>query len=192
LVATRVQVWAALDRMSRLVRAANPLDLSAVPWQQAARDVVKWLERDGLALDGGLRMEPAPQDQPDAALLRVAWRGPWPEDHPIVVRTVDRVIERLSTGALLNRYPADVDDGRPGADSPDLQASLWGVRALAVTGRWEEAHDRMERILALGGSLGLLSETADPLSGELLGNLPCTAVHLALIEAALALERGPI
>jgi GH15 family glucan-1,4-alpha-glucosidase len=101
------------------------------------------------------------------------------------------VLERLGTGAFLNRYPTEIDDGRPGPDSPDLLASLWAVRALAALSRWEEAHDRMERICALGGQLGLLSEAVDPLSGELLGNLPAAGVHLALVEAALALEAGP-
>jgi hypothetical protein len=49
----------------------------------------------------------------------------------------------------------------------------------------------MEAVCALSGNLGLLAETADPLSGELMGNLPSTATHLALIDAALCLEAGP-
>ena len=49
----------------------------------------------------------------------------------------------------------------------------------------------MEAVVGTAGSVGLLSEAADPVSGELLGNLPYTAVHLALVEAALALAGGP-
>jgi GH15 family glucan-1,4-alpha-glucosidase len=122
-----------------------------------------------------------------------AWRrrGPWPPFHPVVVRTVERTIERLESGRLLYRLPATVDDGRAGPDNPDLLASLWGVRALARLERWEEAHERMEAVLALAGPVGLLSEAADPTSGELLGNLPSTAVHLAVIDAATALAAGP-
>ncbi len=191
LTASRVQAWGALDRMARLARAANPLDLDAVGWQQAAAEILKALERDALADDGGLRMDTGPAQHADSALLRLAWSGPWPPWHPLVVATVDRTLERLSTGAVVHRYSAEVDDGRSGADSPDLLASLWGVRALAALQRWEEAHDRMERICALGGPLGLLSEAVDPLSGEMLGNRPAAGVHLALVEAALALEGGP-
>ncbi|MCU4184305.1 hypothetical protein K6U06_08020 [Acidiferrimicrobium sp. IK] len=191
LTATRVQAWVALERMARLARAANPLDLDAVGWQQEAAAVLRALERDSLAAGGGLKMDTGPAQHADAALLRLAWSGPWPPEHPLVVATVDRVLERLSSGAVLHRYPAELDDGRAGADSPDLVASLWAVRALATLGRWEEAHDRMERICALGGPLGLLSEAVDPLSGEMLGNRPSAGAHLALLEAALALEAGP-
>jgi alpha,alpha-trehalase len=191
LVASRVQAWYALERTARLTRAGNPLDLDAAGWQLTAREIVKWLETDALAADGGLRLGPSPHDYADAALLRVAWRAPWPADHAIVVRTVDRTLERLSNGPLMLCHSPEIDDGRAGPDSPDLLASLWAVRALAALGRWEEAHDRMERICALPGPSGIFSTAADPLSGELLGNLPASGVHLAVIDAAEALELGP-
>jgi hypothetical protein len=193
LVASRLQAWFALDRMARLARAANPLDLEAVGWQQEARSLLGWLDREGLAPDHGLRRAGTPggDDGPDAALLRVAWRGPWPVAHPVVATTVDRVLEQLSSGGLVYRYPERVDDGRAGPDSPDLLASAWAVRALAALGRWEEAHVRMETLLGARGQVGLLAEAADPVSGELMGNLPSAGVHLAVMEAAVALSAGP-
>jgi len=193
LVASRIQAWYALDRMARLGRATNPLDLQAASWHQEARQVLAWLETDGLATGGGLRRDGTPggDDEPDAALLRMAWRGPWPTAHPFVAATVDRVLEQLGSGHLLYRHPERIDDGRAGPDSPDLLASLWAVRALTELGRWEEAHERLEAVVGLAGPTGLLAEAADPVSGELLGNLPGTAVHLAVVDAALALAAGP-
>ncbi|MDQ2754319.1 MAG: glycoside hydrolase family 15 protein [Actinomycetota bacterium] len=201
LVSSRLATWRALDRMTRLAQTANPFDLVAAAWHQEAGDVLHSLERDAIAPDGGLlrvmtpgdgpRRATAPDDRPDAALLPVAWQGPWPSTHPIVLSTVDRILGRLSSGPFVSRHGDDVDDGYPGADSPDLLVSLWAVRALAVLERWDEAHDRMASICEVGGGLGLLSEAVDPLSGELLGNLPSSGTHLALIEAALALEAGP-
>jgi GH15 family glucan-1,4-alpha-glucosidase len=192
-VASRVQAWYTLDRAARLARAANPLDLGATAWQQEARSILDWLESDGLAFDGGLRRDGAPMadDEADSALLRIAWRGPWPAEHPIVRTTVERVLERLGSGPLLYRYSERIDDGRAGPDSPDLLASLWAVRALAALHRWDDAHERMEAVLGHAGTFGLLSETADPVSGELLGNLPSTGVHLAVVDAAVALAAGP-
>ncbi len=174
LVASRVQAWSALDRMARLGRAANPLDLQAAAWHQEARRLLTWLETEGIAADGGLRRDGAPGrgDEPDAALLRIAWRGPWPLAHPSVAATVDRVLEQLGSNGFVYRHSSQVDDGRAGPDSPDLLASLWAVRALARLGRWEDAHARMEAVVAAGGHLGLLAEAADPVSGELMGNLP--------------------
>ena len=191
LVSSRLRVATALGRAAELARSADPFDLSAVGWQQAARKVVEWVEANGVAATGGLRRDTSPTDYPDAALLRVAWEGPWPAHHPLVVGTVDRVVERLSAGALCYRQPPDLDDGAAGTDAPDLLASVWAVRALAAVGRWEEAHERIEALVDLAGPLGLLSAAADPLAGELLGNFPDTAVHLALVDAANALARGP-
>jgi GH15 family glucan-1,4-alpha-glucosidase len=190
LVASAVQAELALEATVRRAQSANPLDLAVVAWRDETKVIRRYLETDGLAPDGGLRRD-SHTDHADAALLRVAWRGPWPSHHPIVERTVDRTIERLASGLLIHRLPGDLDDGRAGGDSPDLLASLWAAHALAALERWEEAHERVETVLGLGGELGLLADAADPISGELYGNLPATGVHLAVIETALALDRGP-
>ena len=193
-VAGRLAVWSALDRMTRLARAANPLDLQAVTWQQEAREVSGWLETSAVAADGGLRLDGSTpgSDEPDAALLSVAWQGPWPADHPVATATVDRVLERLSSDLLLHRYSDRVADERPGADNPDLEATLMAVRALSRMHRWEEAHERLEAVVKLAGAgSGILTETADAVSGELFGNLAATGTALALVAAAASLENGP-
>ena len=197
-VASGVQCWYALDRMVRLARAHNPLELAVVGWQETAKDILAWLEDEAQgAADAGLRRD-VTTDRPDAALLRVAWRGPWPPEHPVVTRTVDRVVAQLSNEPYLYRYPLEVDDGAPGTTGGDLVASFWAVRALAAVGRWDEAHERMEALIRLGGrgaggglDLGLVAQAADPLSGELLGNYPSSAAHLALVSTAFALQSGP-
>ena len=108
----------------------------------------------------------------------------------MVQETVDRVLDRLGSGPLVHRY-ADGLDSKEGPDNPDLAASFDAVLALARTGRWDEAHGRMEGLLALLEPLGIPAQTADPLSGEIVGNLPATSTALALAEAALALAEGP-
>jgi len=186
------------------IRALQALDLRLVTLSNGATAVAqRLLERDGLAgASGGLRRELSlaadegkrrGQDLPDAALLRVAWQGPWPADHPIVTETVDRVIRQLSHGPYLLRYPIEVDDGAAGTPGADMVASFWAVKALAATGRWDAAHDRMERLAGATalGALGLTAAGADPLSGQMLGNYPSSAAHLALVAAALALADGP-
>ena len=190
--AGRLWAWGGLDRMAAIAASANPLDLQAAAWKDEGRRVLAWLESGAPARDGGLHIDDR-SDEADAALLDAAWMGPWPARHPIVHRTVDRVLDRLTSGPFIYRYSDRVTDDHVGPDLPDLEASLMAVRALACLERWDEAHARMEAIVAVADRAGpgLLAETADPVSGQLYGNFPSTAAGLALVAAAFALEAGP-
>jgi hypothetical protein len=192
LLASRSELWWALDRLSRLARVANPLDLDAVAWQAAALPLRQWLDQQGDLMGGTLRRRPGPSQETDAALLRLAWRGPWPVQHPLVERTVDRVLEELSDGPWVLRHSATVDDGRGGADSVDVVATAWAAQALASQERWDEAHERLSPLAGLlEAGPGLLSEAFDPLSVDLRGNLPCAGALLAFLQAAAALAGAP-
>ena len=180
LASSKMACWYALARMTELALVRNPLDFGTVPWKTAANEILRWLEAN-----------PVSDDEIDASLLTIAWRGPWPMEHPVVQETVDRVLSRLSDGPFVYRYAATFDDGLPPGEGAFLPTSFWAVKALARLGRWEEAHERMEALVSVGGRLGLLPEEAEPRTGEFLGNLPQAFTHLALIEAALALRNGP-
>lgn len=191
--ASRAELWRALDRMARLARAANPLDLRAAAWQQEGGDLLSWLESEAVTPDGALRMAAGAEDEADAAVLDVVGDRPWPAADPVVEATVSRALTRLSSGPLLYRYSDRVADERAGPDLPDLEASFLAVRSLAALGRWDAAHERMEGITDVvdGAGPGLLAQTADPVAGELFGNFPDTATALALVDAARILEGGP-
>jgi GH15 family glucan-1,4-alpha-glucosidase len=191
IVSSKVACWHALARMSKLARGRNPLDLKAIEWKLAADEVLAWIEEHGLDRSQACVHDPGARDMFDAALLRVAWQGPWPADHPSVVNTVDRVLDQLSSGPFVHRYAPQVDDGLPPGEGAFLACSFWAVRALAALGRWDEAHERMEALCGFGRPLGLLPEEADPQTLEFLGNMPQALSHLSLIHAALALERIP-
>src|SRR5260370_22656387 len=69
-VASRVQCWSALDQMTRLARAHNPLELAAVGWQEAAAAIGKVLESDAQSAGvGGLRPDLAGGAGPPARPL---------------------------------------------------------------------------------------------------------------------------
>jgi GH15 family glucan-1,4-alpha-glucosidase len=102
--------------------------------------------------------------------------------------TVDAVNRMLRHGDVVYRYHAD--DGVPGGEGCFLNCSFWLVSALARCGRLDEATALMERLTARANDVGLFAEEIDPESGAFLGNFPQALVHLALIDAALAISTG--
>ena len=191
LVSSKLACWYTLDRMVELARAKHPLDLDAVNWRQAANEVRAWLTANAFRPDGSLMAVAGEEASSDGYLVQVAWRNPWPGHERVVGGTIDRMIAELGEGPFVRRYPTGTDDGFPAGEGAFLATSFWTVEALAHQERWEEAHERMEALCAFSRPLGLLPEQADPQTGEFLGNLPQALSHLTLIQAALALARGP-
>jgi len=168
----RVRCWALLDSATQVGQAHNPLDLDAAGWRVSARLMARRVE-------AALAQEPMKVGT-DPRLLRLAWQGPLPGDHELVAQAVDHVLERAGDGPF-------VIDGA----GASVAATLWAVRAEAVLGRWESAHERFERLLSFVGPAAILPRTVEPVSGRFTGDLPDATAHLALVAAALTLAAGP-
>lgn len=110
-------------------------------------------------------------------------------DDPRFLGTVGAVENELLRDGLVLRYRTDAGlDGLPGDEHPFLACSFWLVTAYAMTGRLEDGHTLMRRLVALANDVGLLSEEYDPIEDRMVGNFPQAFSHLALIGAAHALE----
>jgi GH15 family glucan-1,4-alpha-glucosidase len=75
-------------------------------------------------------------------------------------------------------------------DGDALAGAFQRAGALARRGEVEQAQRLFERLLTHRSPLGLLSGEADGRTGELLGNFPRAATHLALVAAAVDIERA--
>jgi GH15 family glucan-1,4-alpha-glucosidase len=191
-VHSKLMAWLALDRAVRIAdrRGGRRAARAAARWS-SARDALGAQVRD-LGFDGEANSYTAAYGtgEVDAALLVLPLVGIEPPDSLSVSGTIAAVRRQLGAGGpLLYRYLGG--DGLPGREGAFLPCSFWLVQALAVAGRRSEARGLFTELLELGGPLGLYAEEMDPTTREHLGNFPQGLTHAALLQAALALERGP-
>jgi GH15 family glucan-1,4-alpha-glucosidase len=118
-------------------------------------------------------------DVPDAAALLVPAVGLVAADDPLVTRTIEVILDKLSEDGLLHRYLAD--DGLRGGEGAFLLCSFWLVDVLTHAGRVPEAEKLLERLVGLANDVGIYAEEVDPATGEHLGNTPQAFTHMALV-----------
>jgi GH15 family glucan-1,4-alpha-glucosidase len=91
---------------------------------------------------------------------------------------------------MVYRYAAgDRIDGLPGDEGTFTACSFWFVECLARAGEIDRAQLLFEKLAGYANHLGLFSEEIGP-RGQALGNFPQGLTHLALISAAVALDRA--
>ena len=95
--------------------------------------------------------------------------------------------ERLRNGPYLYRYNRPDDFGTP--QTSFNVCTFWYIDALSAVGRTAEARDLFENMLACRNRMGLLSEDADPNTGQLWGNFPQTYSMVGLIKSAMKLSK---
>ncbi len=202
-VESALAVRIALESLIATARRNNPLDPVVVGWRESLRSLNKWLEVEGhfgrRPTDGWRRAGgAAADDSSDASLLRWMFDDapglPSDDEHDAANRrttTLDQTLAQLGEGPFLYRHLPHVTDGFPPGQGVDLWASFAAVTVLARCDRWEEAHSRMEALESFLGPLHVGSTHADPLTGDLRGNFAAAPVHIACIEATLALASGP-
>jgi len=93
------------------------------------------------------------------------------------------------TDSLVYRYdPAASPDGLRGSEGTFSLCTFAYVNSLARAGQLDKARVTFEKMLTYANHLGLYSEEIG-LTGEQIGNFPQAFTHLALIDAAISLDR---
>ena len=181
---SKLAAWMAFDRACSLAAKQHLPDGHVQRWRQEQRRLQAFVEERCWSDEAGAYAEYAGGDSLDAAVLRGARMG-WLEVAPErFAATVDAIRNELDAGAgLLYRTSREAGD-----EGAFVACSFWLVEALARMGQVDEAADRFEQVLGHANDVGLLSEEVDPGSGALLGNFPQGLSHLALINAAGALQ----
>jgi GH15 family glucan-1,4-alpha-glucosidase len=179
----KVMAWSALDCAERI--------LGDTRWRGAKDAIREYVLAEGFDRDLNSFTSIAGEPEVDAALLYVARVGLLDAADPRMAGTIDAIRKLLSRGELIYRYDTrSTEDGLPTGEGAFLACSFWLVEALALGGRDAEARDVFERLIARANDVGLFSEEIDPDSGEMTGNFPQALTHIALINAALCLEKA--
>ena len=185
---SKVMCWVALDRAARLAERHELPAEHAARWRREADAVRAFVDTECWSDELQSYTRIAGSLDVDASLLMLSIVGYGDPRGPRMRGTIDAVDRMLRDGDVVYRYHAD--DGVPGGEGCFLNCSFWLVSALARCGRLDDAKALMDRLAVRANDVGLYSEEVDPASGAFLGNFPQALVHLALIDAAMAISSG--
>jgi GH15 family glucan-1,4-alpha-glucosidase len=109
--------------------------------------------------------------------------------NPMWTSTLRAMDAGLVTDSLVYRYdPAASPDGLWGSEGTFSLCTFPYVHSFAQGGQLDKARVMFDKMLTYANHLGLYAEEIG-LTGEQLGNVPQAFTHLALIDAAIALDR---
>jgi GH15 family glucan-1,4-alpha-glucosidase len=190
---SKVMAWVAFDRAVAAVEKFG-LDGPADQWRAVRDEIRAEVLEKGFRTDLNAFVQFYGSDNADASLLMLPALGFIAADDPRMLGTIALIRAQLEHGGLLHRYPASPEiDGLPPGEGTFLLCTFWLADTLAMAGRFEEAEEIFERLLALRNDVGLLAEQYDPVARRLLGNFPQAFSHVGLINTAQNLRRrdGP-
>jgi GH15 family glucan-1,4-alpha-glucosidase len=122
----------------------------------------------------------------DASVLLLLVYGFLPADDPRMLGTVKAVEKKLMKDGFLLRNLPKTKKAKQGAF---LACNFWLVETYTLTNRMAEARELFERTLSAANDVGLLAEEYDPAAKRLTGNFPQAFSHIALIRAAMRLDK---
>ena len=184
---SKMMCWIALDRALSLAERGLLPSKNSPRWQAERAAIEDFVETRCWSSAKESYVRFAGSEELDASLLLGVLFGYGESSQARLATTVDAVRRELGQGPFVHRYLGD--DGVAGSQGAFLACSFWLAEALARTGRRGEAADLLDALVELANDVGLYSEEIDPATGELLGNFPQALSHLALISAAIAIQK---
>ncbi|WP_330284819.1 glycoside hydrolase family 15 protein [Streptomyces sp. NBC_00588] len=185
---SRLMCWAAFDRGVRMAqRYARPADTAQ--WITARDDILRQVMERGWSPKRQAFVQQYDDTTLDASLLLMPQVGFVSANDPRWLSTLQAMEQELVSDSLVHRYdPAASPDGLRGSEGTFSLCSFLYVDALARSGQLGPARYAFDKMLTYANHAGLFAEEIGP-TGEQLGNFPQAFTHLALITAALSLDR---
>lgn len=186
---SRLMCWVCIDRAIKIGRHFSyPYDI--LKWHQVRDEIYDdiydnfWSEEKQAFVQykGGVEMDASALLMPILNYIS-PYASKWR-------KTMAAIDEDLRSDVLIYRYRQQQEniDGLKGREGTFTMCSFWYVECLALMGRVEEAKENFEKTLGYANHLGLFAEELS-MKGEHLGNFPQAFTHLALISAAMELQK---
>jgi pentatricopeptide repeat protein len=184
----RLMNWVALDRGIRLAQShGRPAPLER--WRLERDAIYNQVMEKGWSPTRKAFRQHYETEVLDASLLRMSSVGFITPTDPMWLSTLEAMDGELVTDSLVYRYnPEASPDGLRGSEGTFSLCSFAYVDSLARAGQVDKARVTFEKMLTYANHLGLYSEEI-ALTGEQIGNFPQAFTHLALIDAAITLDR---
>ncbi len=180
-VTSKAMCWLAIDRACTLATAlGKPLPNR---WKNEREILHRTICEQGYDPQRRSFVRAFGERDLDASALILPLVGFLPFDDDRIEGTLTAIQEELGDGVLIHRSRSS--DGTMESDGAHLLSSFWYVSCLALSGRADEASDRLAELCTYATPLGLFAEQVNPTNGQPAGNFPCASSHLAMINAAL-------
>lgn len=186
---SRLMCWVAMDRAIKIGQHRS-FPFPENEWKQVRNDIYTdiyenfWNDKIGawVQYKGG--------ETVDASVLLMSLMHFISPYEPRWLSTLKVVEEQLGVDVLLYRYKnGDASfDGLDGEEGTFNMCSFWYIESLAKSGEVAKALDSFEKMTGYSNHLGLFSEQIGH-KAEHLGNFPQAFTHLALISAALEIDK---
>jgi GH15 family glucan-1,4-alpha-glucosidase len=198
-VYSKLMCWVAIDRALRIAEDRSlPADWRR--WRAVRDEIYQEIMAKGWSDKRQAFVQHYGSDGLDAANLMMVLTMFVSPVEPRMVNTLNAIMQPPEKGGLVANnlvYRYDLERTRDGLHGPEGTFNIctfWLVEALTRAGRFDparldEARLMFERMLGFANHLGLYAEETAA-NGEGLGNFPQAFTHLALISAAVNLDRA--
>lgn len=187
---SRLMCWVAIDRAIRLSEIRS-FPASLTHWREVRDSIYEDIHTNFWHEKRQAFVQYKGSDKMDASVLLMPMMKFISSRDPRWTKTLAALKEDLVTDAFVRRYVNDHHlEALDGSQEGNFTVcSFWYCENLARAGRIDEATLLFEKMLGYANHLGLYSEELG-FQGQHLGNFPQAYTHLALISAAIAIDRA--
>ncbi|WP_031526509.1 glycoside hydrolase family 15 protein [Dyadobacter crusticola] len=186
---SRLMCWVAMDRAIKIGQHRS-FPFPENKWKEVRDEIYADIYHNFWDEEVGAWVQYKGSKNVDASVLLMSLMHFISPREPRWLSTLDVVEEQLGIDVLLYRYKNGPDqfDGLEGEEGTFNMCSFWFIESLAKSGQVSKALESFEKMVGYANHLGLFSEQIGH-KAEHLGNFPQAFTHLALISAALEIDK---